>query len=430
MRQVAEARLGLHPGEGRLALLGALFFYALLAAYYLLRPLRDSYGAADPDELPRLFLGTFAATVAVQPLFGALVSRFGRARIAPVTFRALGVVTLVLGACLVRFDGAGQRAAQVAFFCWLSVFNLTGVSLFWGLCADHFGRARSLRLFGPIAVGGTLGAMTGSTVVGFASVLLPALEGAPFVYAVLSAALLEVCVRLARALARRSDALEDPGTRVDPIRRSAPIGGGVLAGFQHVRRSRYLTGIALYVVVYVTGSTLLYDEGARIMRDAFATDGVRSIFFARIDLLTNAMTLLLQLFATSAVLQRVGVGPALAAVPVVTTVGFAALLADPSLFALALFSVLRRCAEFGLSKPAREALFTVTSDEDKYKAKLVVDTVAYRGGDAAALWAKTGLLAVGVGAAALSIGVVAFSALGVVLAALLGRGFARRSDLA
>ncbi|MEL6907338.1 MAG: MFS transporter, partial [Planctomycetota bacterium] len=107
-----------------------------------------------------------------------------------------------------------------------------------------------------------------------------------------------------------------------------------------------------------------------------------------------------------------------------------ALLADPSLFALALFSVLRRCAEFGLSKPAREALFTVTSDEDKYKAKLVVDTVAYRGGDAAALWAKTGLLAVGVGAAALSIGVVAFSALGVVLAALLGRGFARRSDLA
>ncbi|MEL6715255.1 MAG: MFS transporter, partial [Planctomycetota bacterium] len=60
MRQVAEARLGLRPGEARLALLGALFFYALLASYYLLRPLRDAYGAADPDDLPHLFLGTFA----------------------------------------------------------------------------------------------------------------------------------------------------------------------------------------------------------------------------------------------------------------------------------------------------------------------------------------------------------------------------------
>jgi AAA family ATP:ADP antiporter len=43
---------------------------------------------------------------------------------------------------------------------------------------------------------------------------------------------------------------------------------------------------------------------------------------------------------------------------------------------------LRRVGDYALTRPARESLFTVVSRDEKYKAKSLIDTFVYRGGDA------------------------------------------------
>ncbi|QDV07418.1 Major Facilitator Superfamily protein [Planctomycetes bacterium Poly30] len=419
-------------GEGKPLLLAMAFFFALLGSYYLLRPVRDAYGSSDPDRLRWLFVGTFALTLIVQPAFGALVSRFGRLRIVPVSYRALSLITIVLGLLLGRFEGATEQFVRDVFFCWLSVFSIVGVSIFWGLLADLYGRERALRLFGFVAVGGTLGAISGASIASFASSLLPKVGLGPEHLPFLSAACLEICVWIQRSLQRASATLEplDPAKPegVETASSDAPIGGSVLAGFRRVAQSPYLMLACVYVAIYVVGSTLAYDVGARLAKAAFeADDDARRAFFGKIDLATNVVTLFLQLFASGYVLRKLGVGIGLAAVPLVGVAGFAALAVDPSLTVLAVFAVGRRGAEYGVSKPARDALFTVVPQEDKYKAKLVVDTVIYRGGDVASVWLKYALIAGGVSASAIAWGLVGLAGAGVAVSLALGRGFKARA---
>jgi AAA family ATP:ADP antiporter len=92
----------------------------------------------------------------------------------------------------------------------------------------------------------------------------------------------------------------------------------------------------------------------------------------------------------------------LALMPLVSLVGFAALGAAPTLAVLLAVGITRRAGEFAISKPVREALYTVVPREERYKAKSFIDTVVYRGGDAASGWLFGLLRGAGLGAGALA----------------------------
>src|SRR5438552_15858869 len=63
------------------------YFFALLAGYYVLRPLRDQMGiAGGVKALPWMFTATFVTLLIAQPLYGALVSRVPRARFIPIVY--------------------------------------------------------------------------------------------------------------------------------------------------------------------------------------------------------------------------------------------------------------------------------------------------------------------------------------------------------
>lgn len=416
--------------ERRVTLCAAGLFFALLMSYYFLRPLRDSYGAADPSLLRNLFLGTLGLSLAIQPAFGALVKRYGRRRVLPYSYRTLAAITVGFGIALGTLEGPELRWTKYGFFCWLSVYSIAGVSMFWGFSADLLGRERALRLFGFIAVGGTLGQISASFVVGIVDEALPRLGlGAP-AFAGFAALLLEGCVRLSRAVERAAAPLDrtDGGETVASVRGEAPIGGSVLAGFSHVARSPYLALACVYVVIYVFGSTLLYEVGSNIASEQLPDGSARAAFFARVDLGVGVATLFLQVFAARAVLQRLGPGIGLMAVPFVTAVAFTVLGESPTLTALAVFAVLRRSLEYGVSKPSRDALFTVVPPEDKYKAKLVIDTAVYRGGDAAALWGRHGVALLGVSTTGIMGGLAGLSAIGILVSWRLGMMFRAKRD--
>lgn len=407
--------LKLEPGELTPVVWSFAYFFFLLSGYYVLRPVRDEMGIqGGVDALAWVFTGTFVLMLAVVPAFGWAVGRFSRRGLVIASY-GFFIVNLLAFFALLRAGVAPEWTAR-AFFIWVSVFNLFVISLFWSVMNDVFSQTQALRLFGLIAAGGSLGAIVGP---GLTAVL--AERVGPTNLLPLSAVLLGAAVVCALVI------MHWAGTggvraRADRARES------VWAGATHVARSPYLLGICGFIVLYSTLSTFLYFEQARIVEDAFADSGQRTQVFAVMDLVTNALTLGLQFFATARLVAWLGLPVALALIPLAVAAGFGMLGLAPTLAVLVVFQVVRRAGNYAITKPAREMLFSVVSPEDKYKAKNFIDTVVYRGGDAASGWLFTGLSAIGLGLSALAFTAVPLAGLWAVLGLALGRARRRRED--
>jgi AAA family ATP:ADP antiporter len=402
------------------------YFFFVLSAYYVIRPVRDDMGVAGGVEnLAWLFTATLGGMLVMHPLFTALVARFPRRRFVPLIYRFF-ILNLVLFFAVFRVTDSGQAVwVGRVFFVWTSVFNLFVVSVFWSFMADLYRPAQSQRLFGLIAVGGTVGALLGSTLT---SALVPALG--PVNLLLVSALLLEIAARAARALDGQAAALarDTPPEAGDTVGEEQPavIGGGVLDGIRHVARSPYLLGIAALTLLFTVASTFLYFQQADIVARVFEGDRpARTRLFASIDLAVNGLTLATQLFLTGRMLRWLGVGLSLAFLPLMSLVGFSFLAAAPALGVLIAFQVLRRAGNFAIQRPAREVLYTVLSRTDKYKAKNFNDTFVYRVGDQLGAWSYTAIAWVGLGLSGLALTMVPVSALWLLLALWLGRQYMR-----
>ena len=141
------------------------------------------------------------------------------------------------------------------------------------------------------------------------------------------------------------------------------------------------------------------------MQASFSDSAERTSVFAMIDLAVNVLTVVTQLFLTSRLVRRLGLPFSLALIPGLLVIGFIALAIAPVLSVLIIVQVLRRAGNYGIMRPSREMLYSVLGREEKYKAKNFIDTVVYRGGDAASAWVYDGFRAMG-----LSLGQIAMIA--------------------
>lgn len=373
-------------GEAPAVLWAFAYFFFLLCAYYILRPLRDEMGvAAGLANLQWLFTATFFVMLAATPAFGALVQRLPRRRFIPWVYRFFAL-SLIAFWILLRLDLERVYVAR-ALFVWVSVFNLFVVTVFWGFMSERFGYERGRRLFGFIAAGGTAGALLGPLITAVAVVPL-----GPAQLLLISALLLEVATRCAGALDRISLPADPAGAPADAAGQTdQAIGGSAWAGLTEILRSRYLMLICAHVALLSLTSTFLYFQQAAIVAGAFDSPAERTRVFALIDLSVGLATLSVQLLLTGRLLTRFGAGVALAALAMVTAAGFALLAVAPMLAVIIGFQASKRATEFALANPARETLFTVLSREQMYKAKSFIDTTVFRGADAASGWVYTGL---------------------------------------
>lgn len=363
-------------------LIAALFFFCVLTALMLLRPVRDALGMERGIESIRwLFIGTAVVTLAVNPLFGWLVSRLRRLQFIGATYGFFVLSLAGFWALLVFAPGAvGQRSGQV-FFVWFSVFNLFVTMVFWALLADRFTSDQGKRFFALISVGGTLGAIFGPWLtsqlaepLGTSSLLLVA---GGFLLLALAAAWLLVRV----APDRTSTDATIPAARF--AGETERIGGSAWAGLRAVLRSRYLTGIAGYILLMTVLATFIYFTRLQMVAAVSDSMDARAALLGSIDMWTQVAVLLLQLTLTGKLIKRFGLGIALAILPLATAIGFIGLAIYGSFVVLVLLEATNRAVQRGITRPAREALFTVASREDKYKAKAFVDTFIYRVGDVA-----------------------------------------------
>jgi ATP:ADP antiporter, AAA family len=375
-------------GELGAMLYASLYFFALLAANYILRPVRDDMGLiGGTKNLPWLFLGTLTAVLLSQPLFAALVSRFPRRQFIPGTYRFFELNLLGFAALVWFLPPAQQVYVGRAFYIWMSVFNLFVVAVFWGFMADLFASGQGQRLFGFIGAGGTLGGVAGSEAAKQCSTYFGEKLGHTGVACLLVAALLllELAVFCAGRLARRGHAIAaanpDRPTAAAHAGSDAPLRhGGMLGGIVAVFRSPYLLALAGYMLAMTISSTFLYMKQGTILESVARAERVH--FLASIDQYTNIITLLMQLGVVGHLVPLIGVGVAAALMPVLTGAGMVLVYRLDSPLALMIAQVGRRVAEYGLTRPAREVFYTVVPRAQKYKAKTFIDTFVYRGGDA------------------------------------------------
>jgi AAA family ATP:ADP antiporter len=215
--------------------------------------------------------------------------------------------------------------------------------------------------------------------------------------------------------------IDDDPLRPPTAQIEQPVGGGVFDGIRTVFSSYYLLGIVGYMLLYTITATILYFQQAEIVEVSFADRAARTVFFARIDVAVNILTALTQIFFTGRIVRRIGVALSLATLPLVCVLGFAALGVAPTLIAIAVFQVLRRSSNYAIARPCREMLYTVIPRSAKYKAKNFIDTFVYRFGDQVGAWSYTGLGALGLGAAAISLVAVPLAAAWLVIGLWLGR---------
>lgn len=366
------------------------YIFTVLSAYYVMRPIRDQMGVAGGvKNLQWLFMGTLVVMLLLNVPFGALVKALPRSRFIPITYRFFAVSILLFAAAFHFADATALVWLGRGFFVWISVFNLFVVSVFWALIVDTFDSEDGKRLFGFIAAGATIGAITGSAVTATLARHVP-ME----VLLLAAALLLEVAVLCVRHLSRISAALNARPDEHDPEK---PIGGGVLAGITHAFSSGYLANIVVFMLLFAVTSTFIYFQQAHIVSVTFKDRAAQTAFFASIDLAVNVATLVVQLFLTARIVRTVGVGVALALLPLVTIAGFGMLALLPTAAALMMLQVVRRSSDYAIARPTREVLYTVVQREDRYKAKSFIDTVVYRTGDQVGAWAYVGLTALGLG---------------------------------
>ena len=446
MTDAVSRILNIKKEEQPLAVLSAVYFFCILCGYFFLRPVRDAMGVArGMDELRWLFVGTAVVSLLCVLAFGGIVARTNRRRFIPIGYLFVIGCLIVFSGMLIADGAAGggligtdtetpvARYVGYTFFVWLSTANLFVTSVFWAFMVDIFDVGQGKRMFAFIGIGGTLGALVGgwatNVISGMTdSVYLPAglmLTGAAFF-----GLAIVVMLSLDRLVfgSQRSQLTAD-GAAIEGHQRAGDrdvageggIGGTFWEGAQAVVHSPYLLGIGAYIMLMAISNTLIYFTQALVISNNTDTFSELVAGFALFDALAQVATLFVQIFVTTHVIKRIGVGWTLVILPVVTMTGFAILSAWTVFGVMAVFQAVQRATRYAVSRPARETLFSVVSPSEKYKAKPFVDVFLYRGGDVAGVGVDGMFAALGLTLAWVAAAAVPVAGVWAVLCLALGR---------
>jgi AAA family ATP:ADP antiporter len=394
-----------------------LFVVILMSAYYILRPVRDAMASDWTDaEVSWLWTLNFFISTAVVALYGFAVSRFRFQLLVPAMY---GFFALTFVAFYVSSSGVVDRTLlDKAFYVWVSVFSLFHISIFWSFMSDLFNKEQAGRLFSIIAAGASVGGLIGPSIPSFFSESL----GTDNLMLIASGMLLIPIPIIFHLQSLKSSDLhnEDFGS----LNSSAKIGGNPFAGFKLFFSNPYLLGIALFIFLYTGISSFIYFELKNLLAEFSRSE--RTAIWAQMDLAVNALSIATGLFATGRIVSKFGMPVTIALVPVLICIGLIVIAISPLMAVVVGLQIIRRAGNYAVTRPAREMLFTRVDRETRFKAKPVIDIVAYRGGDTLMAWLFTGLTqGLGLGLAAVAIVGAGIAALWAVVGIYLGRWFER-----
>lgn len=391
--------------EWTAVVLSFLYCFSILAAYYVMRPIRDHLAAeVGSGQLPLFFFITFLATLVLTPIYGWLVSKWPRNVIMPAIYLFFVVTQL---AFIVLWDNPNLLSTKnlgMFFFVWVSVFNLFVISVFWSFMTDIWSDEQARRIFPIIAIGGTAGAVLGPIItrslvklIGFELLLC------------ISAGFLILSVICIYFLGKWD---QKYGENRNKVGNDDAIGGGILDGLKQIFSNTFVTAMAIMMLLSDAIGTISYVLVTDYSSFAYNNDAIgQTRFAASMDLVSNIIQVVLQLTATRWILVKYGAGMAFAICAVIT-VFLSFLVAydrTPMVPVIGIFPmvalvlIITRSLAHSTLQAARETLYTLVPRDVRYKGKNAVETVVWRAGDVMSLLSISALRSFGVTASGFGI---------------------------
>ena len=403
--------------EVKAVIFSFLFVVVLMSAYYILRPVRDAMASDWTDaEVSWLWTLNFFISTAIVALYGVMVSKFRFRLLVPTMYGIFAISFIIFYALGSVFED--RTVIDKSFYVWVSVFSLFHISVFWTFMSELFSKEQSGRLFGIIAVGASVGGLIGPSITAFFSVSLGT-DNLMLIASMMLFIPIPIIFYLQSLKAKElnNEALDIPIS-------NQSIGGNPFAGFKMFFSNPYLLSIGLFIFLYTGISSFVYFELKNLLSDFSRPE--RSVIWAQMDLAVNILAISTGLFATSRIVTKFGMPITIAMVPVMICIGLLVLAISPLLGVVVVLQVIRRAGNYAVTRPAREMLFTLVNQETRFKAKPVIDIVAYRGGDMLTAWLFTGLTqGLGLGLAAVAAVGAGIASLWALVGIYLGKWFER-----
>ncbi|MDE0786093.1 MAG: MFS transporter [Porticoccaceae bacterium] len=392
-----------------------LLVVVLMSAYYILRPVRDAMASDWTDaEVSWLWTLNFFISTAVVAVYGMAVSRFRFRYLVPAMYGIFALTFVIF--YVLAYTSADRTIIDKSFYVWVSVFSLFHISVFWSFMSDLFNKEQAGRLFSIIAAGASVGGLIGPSIPSFFSASM----GTDNLMLLASVMLLIPIPIIFYLQSLKSTELHNQDLELTPP--SEPIGGNPFAGFKMFFSNPYLLAIGLFIFLYTGISSFVYFELKNLLSELSRVE--RTAIWAQMDLAVNTLSIATGLFATSRIVGKFGMPVTIALVPILICVGLLVLAISPFLGAVIGLQIIRRAGNYAVTRPAREMLFTRVDRETRFKAKPVIDIVAYRGGDMLMAWLFTGLTqGLGLGLAAVAMVGAGIAALWSIVGIYLGRWF-------
>ncbi|XP_049409790.1 uncharacterized protein LOC125872998 isoform X2 [Solanum stenotomum] len=422
------------PHELSALLYSSSTFFFILSAYFVVLPLRDE-GAISLGlgNLPSLFVGSLILTLFAAPLSTLIFSlpNLSKSKALVLIHRFFGV-TLVAFYILWLFSTPGSSpfnikelkvevshmstpnssswsnhgwfyvSVRIGLFLWVALLNLITISSTWARVIDVMDSESGSRLFGFIGAGATLGQLCGSLFATGMAWLGPYLL-------LVSAVLMELAAQSSKGI--KKDILQLP-EELSPIREAdtdqaeeaenipgltqrttspkspasvaKPQFWAILDGLKLILSSTYLLHVSLFLWLSAVVSSFFYFQKVTVIAAAVTDPTGRRRLFAQINSFIAIFILAGQLTLTGGILTFAGVTLAICSAPFVAFANLIALAVWPTWIAVAISETLRKVVTYVITRPARELLFTVVSQDEKYKAKVCIDVIVQRLGDATA----------------------------------------------
>ena len=360
------------PNEIKATVVSFLFVFVIMAAYYILRPVRDAMASDWTDaEVSFLWELNFYISIVLVSLYGYVVSRVKFNHLVPGVYGFFGI-SFAMFFFAVSFIG-DRTLVDKTFYVWVSVFSLFHLSVFWSFMADTYNKEQAKRLFAIIAAGASAGALLGPAL----PTLFAGILGNDTLM-LIAAVMMLIPMPLIFYLAKlKYSELHNADVHADLS--TARIGGNPFIGFKQFFTSKYLFAIAVFIFLYTMIGSFVYFEQKNLLEPFERAERTRLL--GLVDWLTNIVTFAVAFFMTGRIVQKFGMGITLAMLPVFVVLGMLILALAPIVVVVLALQVARRGGNYAITRPAREMLFTEVDRETRFKAKPVIDVVIYRGGD-------------------------------------------------
>ncbi len=358
------------------------FVFILMAAYYILRPVRDAMASDWSDsEVSQLWTLNFFISTGLVALYGFVVSKIKFGHLVPTIYVFFAASFVLFYVSIFSFPD--RTLVDKSFYVWLSVFSMFHLSVFWSYMSDLFNKGQAKRLFAIIAAGASAGALTGPLI----PTLFVRITGTDNLILIASVMLLIPIPIILYLTKLKITDLHNEDVHADLS--AIKIGGNPFAGFKSFVTDPYLLAIGAFILLYTMISSFVYFEQKNLLT-AYDRE-TRTQILGSIDWIVSVLTFGIAFFATSRIVKKLGMGLTLALLPFLICVGILILAFAPIITVLLALQVVRRAGNYAVTRPAREMLFTEVDKETRFKAKPVIDVVVYRGGDTITAWFFTGL---------------------------------------